>query len=214
VVLSVKDMHALGTRKYVRTQVNTYGDIKTFDVGNLYVFTNNELADGATIGKLFVHYEVELYTPFNGPTVPTAPSQMSVFYNTIAGNLITGTESSIVFESTLFNTLAITQITSQTFKPPSGVYRVSVVATFGDATNETFNVVLKIRKNGIVAWTGSSAYGVVPGAATFNEAISLSWEAVFACNGGDIIDATATPTGAAGAITTQAGRCQIVFTLV
>jgi len=60
--LNEQAMHALGPKKFVRVGALTAGlDVKTYDVGNMYVYTN----DGTAVswGKVYVCYEIELFIP-------------------------------------------------------------------------------------------------------------------------------------------------------
>ncbi len=58
--LSNKDMFTTGSRKNVRSELIA-GTLKNYDCGKLWIGTNG---DGVTsIGKLWVHYDVELFTP-------------------------------------------------------------------------------------------------------------------------------------------------------
>jgi hypothetical protein len=49
---------------FVRSGVNPVStDIKLYDVGNLFVCSQNVVTGGATLGELYVEYDVELMTP-------------------------------------------------------------------------------------------------------------------------------------------------------
>ncbi len=57
------DLRKFGVQRYIRTAALAANlDIKTYDVGNLYVATQGE-ADTTAIGELYVVYDVELITP-------------------------------------------------------------------------------------------------------------------------------------------------------
>lgn len=71
------DLRKFGVQRYVRntsTPANT--DVKTYDVGNLQLATQNTPATPTTLGELYVEYEVEFFTP-QIPTAPT-PAQRNV----------------------------------------------------------------------------------------------------------------------------------------
>nr|QYF49934.1 MAG: hypothetical protein 2 [Hubei sediment noda-like virus 3] len=58
------DLRKFGIQRFVRTTGNPAGtDLKTYDVGNLQLATQNTPAAPTTLGELYVEYEVELYTP-------------------------------------------------------------------------------------------------------------------------------------------------------
>jgi len=66
-ILDEKSMHPDGDRKYIRTGVLAANlDIKTYDVGNLFVGT----VDGTAVnwGKLWIEYDISFYTPQLPPT--------------------------------------------------------------------------------------------------------------------------------------------------
>lgn len=73
------DLRKFGVQRYVRSAAVT-GDIKTYDVGNFFVATQNTPATPTTLGELYVQYTVRLYTPqvntgalsFNSPTTEAA----------------------------------------------------------------------------------------------------------------------------------------------
>jgi len=55
---------ALGTRRYIRSGTLAANlDIKTYDLGVLFVATSGVVAASANIGELYIQYEVELITP-------------------------------------------------------------------------------------------------------------------------------------------------------
>lgn len=58
------DLRKFGVQRYVRNAAapaNT--DVKTYDVGNLQLATQNTPATPTTLGELYVEYEVEFFTP-------------------------------------------------------------------------------------------------------------------------------------------------------
>jgi hypothetical protein len=58
------------SRKYIRTGALAANlDIKTYDAGNLFVFTVDSAA-AAAWGKLWVEYEVDLFTPQSQSSIP------------------------------------------------------------------------------------------------------------------------------------------------
>jgi hypothetical protein len=64
------EMHQPGQRKFVRSQALAANlDIKTYDSGNLFVFTVDSAA-AASWGKLWVEYDVDLFTPQSQSSTP------------------------------------------------------------------------------------------------------------------------------------------------
>jgi len=63
-ISTLSNLLKFGVQRYVRTgAVPANTDIKTYDVGKLYVATSNTPATATTLGELYVSYEVELLTP-------------------------------------------------------------------------------------------------------------------------------------------------------
>jgi len=59
----LQNLHKFGIQRFTRqAPLATSLDIKTYDVGNLFVATSGQ-ADASMIGELYVDYVVELYTP-------------------------------------------------------------------------------------------------------------------------------------------------------
>jgi hypothetical protein len=55
---------ALGSRRYIRSGTLAANlDIKTYDVGALFVASSGVVATSANIGELYIEYEIELMTP-------------------------------------------------------------------------------------------------------------------------------------------------------
>nr|QYF49889.1 MAG: hypothetical protein 2 [Zhejiang sediment noda-like virus 1] len=58
------DLRKFGVQRFVRTSSNPAGsDLKTYDVGNLQLATQNTPGAPTTLGELYVEYEVEFFTP-------------------------------------------------------------------------------------------------------------------------------------------------------
>lgn len=61
------DLRKFGTQRYIRSgALAANQDIKTFDVGNLFVATQG-CADATAIGELYIEYEIHLITPQADP---------------------------------------------------------------------------------------------------------------------------------------------------
>lgn len=85
---SSDDLHKFGVQRYVRQFIPAPNlDIKTYDVGNLFVSTQG-CVDASVIGELYVAYDVELITPHLETT--SAPSTYSCAV--VSGMGITPTE--------------------------------------------------------------------------------------------------------------------------
>jgi len=59
-----QNLRKFGVQRYVRTGANpANSDIKTYDIGNLFVCTSNTPSTTTTLGEIWVSYTVELLTP-------------------------------------------------------------------------------------------------------------------------------------------------------
>jgi len=61
------DLAKFGPQRFVRSgSVPSGGDVKTFDIGNLIVATEGQ-ATTASVGELWIHYDLDLMTPNSRP---------------------------------------------------------------------------------------------------------------------------------------------------
>jgi hypothetical protein len=61
--LNSTSMHLMGPKKFIRLgNLSANQDIKTYDVGNMFIYTVDS-ASAASWGKLWVEYDVDLFTP-------------------------------------------------------------------------------------------------------------------------------------------------------
>lgn len=59
-----QNLKKFGVQRYIRTGTQpTSTDVKTYDVGNLFVATSNTPTTAATLGEIWVSYTVHLFTP-------------------------------------------------------------------------------------------------------------------------------------------------------
>jgi len=219
---SVKDMHALGPRKFVRSG-NLAGDLKTFDVGNFYVATNN-LASSVAVGKLFVEYDVEFFIPQLTPTLTVAPAYTSYFTHGAAIPLTTTVARMVPFSICQFGTqlngvttdalnVAPGRTAGGLFTPPTGVYKLRAQATFQTTANEATLCYLYFQVNGAVYPSGQYAIGGTTTSAAVQN-IFLSADTVVACPGTTTTVALwASATGATGTLTIPIGMVSLIWEL-
>jgi len=90
-----QDLEKFGKKRYVRTGgLAANLDIKTYDVGNLFVAAQG-MAGASTVGELYVVYDVELETPQRVPNFTVGNSARvqaaaSSLANPFAGGTVTG----------------------------------------------------------------------------------------------------------------------------
>jgi hypothetical protein len=76
-------MHLMGPKKFIRLgPLSANQDIKTYDVGNMFVYTVDSAA-AASWGKLWVEYDVDLFTP-QLPPGGSSFTQTAVLYGKTA----------------------------------------------------------------------------------------------------------------------------------
>lgn len=129
-----RNMHAIGPRKFVRPCAIA-GDLKTYDVGKMYIAMSN--GAGQPMGKLFVEYDIEFYTPQLVQAPSYAPTTVSYF----AIDAITGPQS---FTTTVtknvdwltlnYNPLNIARIGPGSYVPPAGTYAITITFTIKSTT--------------------------------------------------------------------------------
>lgn len=183
--LNPGDLHALGPRKYVR-QGNVLGDRKTFDSGTLYVFTNNQSGSSA-IGKLFVTYEVEFFTPIK---ISNPVSLGTTYYSlSVSQTFATTVFEAIEWRTTETDPLGITKSPDfLTLTLPRGTYFVQGSVTF--SSNATsFNEVWINRNGGAQNTTMTST---LPAGGT----CCIPFYGVIVSDGTDSIQIMARMTGA------------------
>jgi len=207
-------MHALGPRKFIRTFA-VAGDPKTFDVGIIYLGTNNEV-DASAIGKLFVSYDVNLYIPSNDHPVFLAPSQTSFFTTkadqTVLTTVTTNLNQWIVYAGNARadplgfagNAALQTPNTPWTnFLPGQGVYLIYGSLRLTDSANEAGTYQVSIADNGAI-FTGNQYTTTMAanGSATF---LNMSFTGQVVVSVGDLITIQVQITGAAGTLKVLAG---------
>jgi hypothetical protein len=131
--LDPRSMFPLGSRKFTRSGPVSFTDIKTYDAGTFYYCTTG--SDTNLLGKLWVDYEVEFYTPQIPTTTPLGPTMSSFYTNAVSQSLISGITSSMSFPIQAFNALGIVPLvvgTGTNFVMPSGTYIITAcIDTFG-----------------------------------------------------------------------------------
>ncbi len=198
------------TRKYIRTSAIA-GDIKTFDVGKLFVCTNNASA-AVPFGKLYLEYDVEFFVPKQSPEDYSVPQQTSLFTRNTNQTFATGTPSAVNFQSNPYDPLEVGLPVAGVFTPPAGCYRLKACVTLADASPESFSCEIEIMKNGASLPFPCAANGTCPSFAS-GELVNLAVEGIIPCNGSDTFQVTATLNGAAGALVALAGSCQLMIEL-
>jgi hypothetical protein len=207
-VLNRTSMMGLGPRKFVRP-CNVAGDIKTFDVGKLFVATNN--GGSGAVGKLWLEYDFEFFVPQNSPSPATVPQQTSQFLRALAQTFTSTTPAPLQFLGAVagFDPLGVGNPASGVFTPAAGCYRVAAGVTMSDNASETFTFTIQFYKNGAAVGQLETYYN----AALTGGDQYLSLEQLIPMNGTDTLQFEITATGVAGTLTSLASSPWILFSL-
>jgi hypothetical protein len=193
---SVRDMHSLGPRKFVRSTAMA-GDIKTFDVGNFILSSAN--GTGTSVGKLFVEYDVEFFIPQLVPYQASIPSRTTLLSKTI--QLFTsGTAANVSFIQAFDPLNFYENMTSVmgTCIPPAGVYLIQLTGYVTNSANETSSGTITFLQNGSMYLDDAVIY-TTPGIAggTYSP---ISLTSIIPFNGSDSFAVRATLGAATGAL--------------
>jgi hypothetical protein len=200
----------LGPRRYVRSAA-VAGDQKTYDIGKIFVISNNETGT-TTIGKLWLEYDFEFFTPQNDPAPNTAPAITSFYTLNASQTFTTTVAAALNWDTLVFDPLGIGAGASGVFTPPAGVYRIEVQITGHDSANEEYTLVLAMFKNGAALSKAAGSENQIAGTGN-NSFASNTLFAVVPCNGTDTFQIQCTMSGAAGTLTAAGTQCQMIVSL-
>lgn len=192
--LSVESMFPLGSRKFIRN-CEVSGDPKTFDAAAFFLCTVEE-AGADPIGKLWVHYDVELFVPQTMISTPIGriSGWSNVGTQTVAAS---ATPEFVVLDTERVNGLRLPDPSSGAITLPRGTYKVSAQVVARDSAAEDFEVSLYLYKNG--SNLGYTATDHRTNLATGE--VALSTIGYLSSDGTDTVSAWIELTGAAGTLT-------------
>jgi len=202
-------MMGIAPRRFIRS-ANIAGDIKTFDVGNLFICTNNEAGSSAA-GKLYLSYDIEFFEPEDDPSESTYPQQTSMFVNTSNQTFSSGTAAAQQFGTAVFDPLGVGVDSSGVFTPAAGCYRLDYAITYNDTASETFIVQTQVFKNGAALSKTTDLADKNSGVASAD--ITLSGCSIVTCNGTDTFQIQIILTGSAGTLTSTGGYTTLLVSL-
>jgi len=173
-------------------------DIKTYDIGNLFVSTQGIL-NNVEVGELHVRYRCELFIPIlEGTTQIPANNQVSVFRSNAVNMAATGNAYTILFATADTNGLGAVN-TAGVIVPPAGNYLIDVVLNCYNTTNATaLQVLAQLNKNG-AAYNGLT--NVIEAGATVaatDGGANVNFSTFGTANGTDSYSVQITGTYAAG----------------
>ncbi len=210
-VLRPDSMHALGPRKFVRSNPVVGADIKTYDVANLFLCTVEETGASA-IGKLWVEYDVEFFVPQSSVAsgAPTSGSSTSFYSQHAAQTIATATPTAVAWDTLISDPIGIGASAAGVFTPPQGAYRVEAFVCVTDSAAEAFNATIELQKNGAsLASPIKATVGSLTAGNTYRFELSLG--GLILASGTDTFRILATLTGAAGTLQVSADSAQLVI---
>jgi hypothetical protein len=174
--------------KYIRTATVTGADLKTFDIGNLFICTQG-CADTTALGELHVSYDIEFQTPQldfasfassgsnsstgttgisgtlmlgTAPVLNIAGSGMSITYNTSTGAMTFGTVGSYLV-TIIVNGGTFSGTTTVT---ATGGATVSTVADYGTTSARAIQFTVRIANITDVLTFAGITWSVAPSTST------------------------------------------------
>jgi len=206
--LDVPSMQAFNKR-YVRPCL-VAGDVKTFDIGTLAICSNNETGTTA-VGKLFLEYDFEFFTPQNDPSPATSPLYSSMATRVTAQTFGTGVAAAADLDAFVFNPLAIAADAAGVYTLPAGAYKFEFSGTFTDSAAEAFSILLTALKNGAALTPTIISSQFTTSVAA--EQVSASLDGLVVINGTDTFQISVQLTGAAGTLQLVATTGRLIFSL-
>jgi len=196
------------TRKFIRPCA-VAGDPKTFDLGKLFVISNNQTGT-SSVGKLFLDYDFEFFDPQNSPDPSTTPQQTSFFTQHASQTFTNGTPAAMHWDTLVYDPLNLGSPTNGVFTPPAGCYRIDSQMTFSDGSNESFTATVRLYKNGAALTDAVNAITFSPSGGSN---ITASLIGIIPMNGTDTFQIEVTLNGAAGALTGGSDNAQLIVSL-
>jgi hypothetical protein len=209
VKLDPKAMMGMGPRKYVRPCA-VAGDIKTFDIGKLFICTNNSSGGAVAVGKLWLDYDFEFFVPQNSPNPDTNPQQTSQFLRTTDQSYTNGVAAPLQFATVSFDPLNFGPAAAGVFTPPAGVYKIFTQLSLSDGTAEANTDTIQFFKNGALL---AGLQALTQSDIATGEANSMSLQGIVPMNGTDTFQVQVTITGAAGTLKAYGNYCQLIVSL-
>lgn len=161
-------------------------DIKTYDVGNLFVCTQGLAVTNATVGELHVRYRVRAKIPILEAGA-AAPANNSVTFLTLVGgiNPTSAVPITLPFDTVITNGLAVVNAAGA-LTLPVGNYIVTAEVQSSQSNSQT-NIALSLQKNGVPIGLDIQE-GLYNAVANY---MTLTHEVFYSSNGTDILTAVA-----------------------
>lgn len=200
--LNVDSMFPNGRRKFVRTGSVGAEDLKLYDAANFFLCTLEQVGASA-IGKLWVEYDVDFFTPQTpGSSSASNARYLSRYVDDTAQALATGVAEPLLFSDNVVDALGIGAAVIGVFTPPAGNYRVEAQCSVNDTIAAgTFSLLMEVYKNGAALPAGERSAGRSAHDATAANASSLVvCDAYIVCSGTDTFQVQLTATTDSGGV--------------
>ncbi len=210
VPLDPKCLHPNSVPKFVRTGFVPFSDSTDFDAGSINIAT---VSGGSTngIGKLYVFYDVSLYTPNLEDTTTAASVQQTAMYalNGGAQTITSATPTLILFDTEIVDGIGLPGFTAGVMTMPKGAWKITCGASFNFTVNEAFAGTMNIFQNG--SGNGRSLRQFNLGANGTNVKQSLVTSDVIVTDSNDTISVSVTLTAATSTITVIDDTAHIII---
>lgn len=194
------------TYRYVRTQDVSFADVKTYDMGNLFISCEG-MAATTPVGYLEVMYDIEFFdkssTSHTEGGTPYLTNTTTAFA-TVADNLLAVTNTDMLWNGVNLNQIGITKGAADEFVfAQEGYYKIEISVPMTVSVGAVSRT-LSLRTNGVTIATTTDYADT-----TFSEVVVLQHIGVIGA--GEIVDVRVTMGGGA-TWTTSTGSGNILIT--
>jgi hypothetical protein len=194
IILPPEKMHAQNIAKFIRTGgLPGSSDIKTYDVGNLFICAEGLSATQFNVNRLYCRYKCHLYTRVDvaGAGAPQNNSVTSLVDSQAALTTLTPYQPLLAATATtarpVSNGISVVN-TAGSIVPPAGNYLLNVSTTFSSSSQVLSTCILNVLKNTIAQnpIANGNTYEFNNTAALTGD-VTLSGSIYVTCNGTDAI---------------------------
>lgn len=214
--LNVDSMFPNGRRKFVRSGSVGQEDLKLYDAANFFLCTLEQIGASA-IGKLWVEYDVDFFTPQTpGASAASSSRFLSRYVDQSTQALATGVAEPLLFSDLVVDPLGIGTPAAGVFTPAAGSYRIEAQCSVLDTglANGVFSVQLEVLRNGasLPAASRSMSISNMSGAEA-NARITGICDSYLVCDGSDTFQVQITATTDSGGVLTVIAGSQSLAVL-
>jgi len=179
IILPPEKMHAQNIAKFIRTGgLPGSSDIKTYDVGNLFVCAEGLSATQFNVNRLYCRYKCHLYTRVDvaGAGAPQNNSVALFRTNGMETYNTTTVAQNMAFATSVANGISVVN-TAGSFTLPAGNYLIDVNFSAENTSDDTIYANIDIFLNGTSVSSTQGPYigGITGGAKLEFANLSMSW---------------------------------------